>query len=625
MSQLIATLRTQLDRASTAREKIDALNALAWELRYSASQEGQALTQQALTLASETDYPRGLAQSHRNHGYYLQQQGRYAEALAHLLKAQAVAEAEEAGEELTLILWTLGSVYERLTNYPASVEAFLALIELCDRLGDRAGKAQALNGLGVVYEGLDELEKALANLQQALALYEELGMRRSTGKALNNLTLVHRRLGNEEQALDCGHRAMEIAHETDHQVLLCHVHNNLGTVYLQIGELEKALTHFEQALTHSREINYIYTQIYAQRHIGQAQWEANRTETALTHLQQALQAAETADAKSECFACHLLISQIHEAQGDLAKALKHYQAFHRLKEEVFNARADQTIKSLQLIHDVETAHREAELIREKNVALEKEIVERRRVEAALREHARRLETSNAELDAFAHTVAHDLKSPVTSLLGFSKVLLRQYERLSQAEVLRTLDILARSAQKIDTIIDALLLLAGVRKMEDVPLEPLDTGAIVDEALARLTELLSAQEAQLTLPQTWPVALGYTPWVEEAWVNYLSNAAKYGGTPPQITLGWDRKVAQSDRLRFWVRDRGAGIPPAKQAQLFAPFERLDQTRTFEGHGLGLSIVRRIVEKLGGTVGVESTPGAGSRFWFTLPAAPTPAPR
>ena len=132
---------------------------------------------------------------------------------------------------------------------------------------------------------------------------------------------------------------------------------------------------------------------------------------------------------------------------------------------------------------------------------------------------------------------------------------------------------------------------------------------------RLAHMIEEHQTEIILPGTWPVALGYDPWVEEVWVNYLSNAIKYGGQPPHVELG---ATAQADGMvRFWVRDNGSGLTPEEQARLFTPFTRLDQVRA-KGHGLGLSIVWRIVEKLGGQVGVESEIGRGSVFTFTLPA-------
>ena len=170
------------------------------------------------------------------------------------------------------------------------------------------------------------------------------------------------------------------------------------------------------------------------------------------------------------------------------------------------------------------------------------------------------------------------------------------------------------------IIDELLLLSELHKSE-VETRPLDMVNIVAESVGRLTDDIKDTQAEIIwpYPPEWPAALGYGPWVEEVWVNYLSNALKYGGTPlaaPRIELG---AASQPDGMAcYWVRDHGRGITPEKQSRLFAPFTHLNQVRP-RGHGLGLSIVRQIVEKLGGQVGLNSQVGEGSTFYFALPAA------
>jgi|GEM_PF-867261 len=246
---------------------------------------------------------------------------------------------------------------------------------------------------------------------------------------------------------------------------------------------------------------------------------------------------------------------------------------------------------------------------------QQEIAERREAEARLREYTRDLEASNAELDAFAHTVAHDLKSPLSTLVGFSEFLLESHADLSPERLEEELGYMVRSGWRMTNIVDELLLLASVRRQEQVELAPLDTPTLIEEARRRLRGIIEEYGAILELPERWPVAQGYAPWVEEIWVNYLSNAVKYGGDPPVIRLGAER-VDQS-RVRFWVQDNGRGLTPEEQQALFTEFTRLDALRT-KGYGLGLSIVRRIVERLGGEAGVESVPGEGSRFYFTLPA-------
>jgi signal transduction histidine kinase len=223
-----------------------------------------------------------------------------------------------------------------------------------------------------------------------------------------------------------------------------------------------------------------------------------------------------------------------------------------------------------------------------------------------------------ELRAFAHTVAHDLKNPVGLVINYAELLDLMDDRMTDAEKSQHVQAIARISRKLNDIIDELLLLAEVRDVE-VQLEPLDMSAIIDEALQRMDGLLRQRPAEIVKAESWPLVLGYAPWVEEVWANYLSNALKYAGQPVLVTLGSDR--LPNNRVRFWVRDNGNGIPPEQQTRIFVPFTRLAQVRA-TGHGLGLSIARRIIEKLGGAVGVDSTgiPGEGSTFYFTLPIVP-----
>jgi len=233
---------------------------------------------------------------------------------------------------------------------------------------------------------------------------------------------------------------------------------------------------------------------------------------------------------------------------------------------------------------------------------------------ALRQRVTELEARNRDLESFAHTVAHDLKGLVCNLAGYAEYLQGDHEALHDDEVLKCMGTIRESALKMDNIIDELLLLAGVRHTQ-ATVEPLNMAGIVDEAQSRLAQMVGKHQAEVILPDAaaWPTAIGYAPWVEEVWVNYLSNAITYGGQPPRVELGAKRV---NDTARFWVRDNGCGLTLEEQDRLFAPFVRLDQVHT-KGHGLGLSIVQHIVEKLGGQVGVESTRGQGSVFSFTLP--------
>jgi signal transduction histidine kinase/DNA-binding response OmpR family regulator len=236
---------------------------------------------------------------------------------------------------------------------------------------------------------------------------------------------------------------------------------------------------------------------------------------------------------------------------------------------------------------------------------------------ALRQQTVELQARNEELDAFAHTVAHDLKTPLGVIIGYADVLVEDcggaLEENEEAQYY--LQSIARNGRKMSNIISELLLLSEIRKTE-VQVEPINMAVIVAEALQRLAYIVEEYQADITRPEEWPKALGYSPWVEEVWANYLSNGIKYGGEPPRLELG--ASVQGDGLVRFWVRDNGPGISPEDQDRLFIPFTQLDRVRA-TGHGLGLSIVRRIIEKLGGQVGIEGGAGKGSTFFFTLPGA------
>lgn len=225
-----------------------------------------------------------------------------------------------------------------------------------------------------------------------------------------------------------------------------------------------------------------------------------------------------------------------------------------------------------------------------------------------------LQARNEELDAFSYTVAHQIKNAASVVSTFGNILKEQV-KLPEASQLY-LDGIIESGHKIKNIVIELQLLAGMRKGE-VEIGPLNMGQIVDEAQRYLRYIIEEHQAQIITPDDWPVALGYAPWVEQVWVNYIGNAIKHGGQPPRIELGAARQV--DGMIRFWVQDNGPGLTPDEQKQLFKSFTRLHRTQA-QGQGLGLSIARHIVEKLGGEVGVESAgvSGEGSIFTFTLSA-------
>jgi two-component system sensor histidine kinase/response regulator len=243
------------------------------------------------------------------------------------------------------------------------------------------------------------------------------------------------------------------------------------------------------------------------------------------------------------------------------------------------------------------------------------IYDLQRTHEQLRERVTDLQVRNKELEASAHMIAHDLKD-LLAVLVLSSNLITDVPDLTPQELDESLQQIKSTAYNMNRIINNLLLFAEVSKAE-APVEPVDMNRIVANVRDRLSHMIEEHQAEINLPEAWPDAIGYEPWIEEVWANYISNALKHGGQPPCVDLG--ASTQPDGMVCFWTRDNGPGLPPDARKRLFIPFGQISRLRTL-GHGVGLSIVLHIVEKLGGQVGVESELGKGSLFFFTLPAGP-----
>jgi len=219
-----------------------------------------------------------------------------------------------------------------------------------------------------------------------------------------------------------------------------------------------------------------------------------------------------------------------------------------------------------------------------------------------------------DLDAYARSVAHDLRNPISSVVSLSELIKISLSENKKDDALEMVGMVLDQSEKMVRIIDDLLILSRIRK-EDIKITSIDIYKIINEVLRRLHYEINIRKATFIMPNQWPKVLGHNQWIEEVWMNLITNALKYGGTPPEIRLGFDKESGST--YRFWIQDNGNGIPSESLAKIFEDFERLGR-KDIQGHGLGLSIVKRIIEKLGGEVNVESSykTGEGCIFSFTL---------
>ncbi len=237
------------------------------------------------------------------------------------------------------------------------------------------------------------------------------------------------------------------------------------------------------------------------------------------------------------------------------------------------------------------------------------------LEDRVRARTREVETALSELNAFSYSVAHDLRGPLRAMGGFVDLLLEdQGPRLddtgrSYAEKIGV------AARKMDALISGLLEYSRLTR-EAVPLEDVDLDEVIDRVLIDLADVLEARGASVRVDRPLGRARANGPALRQALGNLLDNATKF--VPPgRAPAARVRRDEQGAVLRLWVEDNGIGIAPEYRAKVFGVFERLNPDQA-PGTGIGLAIVKRALERMGGRVGVESEPGKGSSFYLDLVA-------
>jgi two-component system, sensor histidine kinase and response regulator len=237
------------------------------------------------------------------------------------------------------------------------------------------------------------------------------------------------------------------------------------------------------------------------------------------------------------------------------------------------------------------------------------------LEQRVKDRTAELEASNRDLEAFSYSVSHDLRAPLVNLIGFADVLEAKCSGQLDPQGAKYLARIHDAAFKMSRLIDDMLRLAkvgrqGLRKKQ-VPLR-----SLVDEVLAELGSAIEKRVIDWRITALPVIDCDYG-LMKQVFANLMSNAVKYTRPIEKALIEIGQSTIQG-RVVFFVRDNGVGFDMRSAAKLFAPFQRLHQEQDFEGTGIGLATVQRILEKHRGRIWAESEPGRGSTFFFTVGA-------
>jgi signal transduction histidine kinase len=238
------------------------------------------------------------------------------------------------------------------------------------------------------------------------------------------------------------------------------------------------------------------------------------------------------------------------------------------------------------------------------------------LERLVEERTQKLRETVGELEAFSYSVAHDMRSPLRTMRGFSQMLLEQYAGALDAKAIDYLERIARSSSRLDLLIQDVLDYTKILRGQ-VAEEPLDLDRLLRDIIDTCPDW-QRPHAEIQIEGTLPRVLGNEAFLTQCLSNLLSNAVKFvsPGTVPSVQISAELGV---ERMRLCIQDNGIGIAAERKGKIFGMFEKLHPPTEYEGTGIGLAIARKAAERMGAEIGFDSEFGKGSKFWIELKKA------
>jgi len=594
--------------------------------------------------------------------YYLM--GDYGKSLDYFEQSLILREQFNDTANIVKTLNNLGVISQISGDFQKALAYFNKSLMFKIKLNDTLSMAKTLNNIGVLYKDVDEFDDAERFISQALDYYMALGNQAGIAAALNNLGQVFDERKSIDTAMVYYFRSLEIKRKLHDDRGIANTLNNLGVNSMAKGMLGEAEGYFMEAVKIRKKIIDNFGLASSLNNLGSLYYKKGKYKEAEKLFLESNTIAENE---------HLIgieqrnfdgMSKLYEAKGEVARALHFYKEYSKLRDSTFNVDLKDRIAALKVQYESEKSKRENTVLRQENEIQElkisnaqKERVQfitiiislffasvlvivflqyrnhrklnnqlkkhNRELEIRVKERTRELEEANATKDRFFSIIAHDLKSPFNGLLGFTDLLHDDFDELSDQEKKQFLGIIKEGATNIYKLLENLLQWASSQtgRISLIP-EKLDLGRQITNII-KGNELVYSKKRIVTqmLVKSTNFAFADKETINTVLRNLFSNAIKFTSKDGKIEFFVDDHHSESGKNEIIVRvkDSGVGIKKEDIVNLFDLKNKIRTAGTEEetGTGLGLILCKEFVEKNGGQLFVESEPGKGSVFSFTLP--------
>ncbi len=647
----------QIPLADTTR--VNTLNDLAFALVLSRPDQTEIYARQALEIAQKVGFKTGLADAYKQVGTSFWQRSRFVEAMQAYTTALTIS--REIGDKslTSSVLNNIAIVYSRQGKYAEAQSYYFQSLRIAEEINDVNGIAVQLNNIGDLYERQNNLARAEEYYQKSLPLYESSN-RASLSTVLLNLGSVYRKQGRTAEALDYLRRAVKNAEETSVKADVAGALLSIGIIEQNNKQLQQALTTLFRALAIAENIPDNSTVSRSLAALSETYRLMGSTAQSLDFAHRALETARKYGLKREAKAAAEALSAAYDAKGDSKGAFAAYKIAVAYHDSLFNDESKQRLAAVEFGYQLDKQRMETDVLRKDNdvqrrisfgiggglvfvlafagVLLRLNSVQRRQkaeierqsreIEVAntsLQEKNSQLEQLNNEKNEFLGIAAHDLKNPLASMLMTASRVRKYHQKMTSDEIAGQMGALETVVQRMTGIITNLLdinaIESGALKMD---ITQICLNTVAQELVADYEQRAAAKNIHIhyeTPNQTAKdfVVSGDNNLTREVLDNLLSNAIKY--SPPQKNVFM--RIRKTERaVRVEIQDEGPGLSEDDKTKLFGKFARLSARPTGGEHstGLGLSIVKKMVEAMNGSVRCESELGKGATFIVELPIAP-----
>ena len=585
---------------------------------------------------------------------------KYKEAIKNFIKAVKIA--REINDELTLanIYNGLGNVYFEISSYDETLKYYLDALEIYQKADNLEGISMMYNNLGIVYQSLKDNDKALEYYQKTLEMDIESDYIYGQATAYNNIGTAYDEKGDKEKALEYYNKSLKITKELEDPEGIAMAFNNIGLIYLDLGNYEKAYTNLKESAELSKDLNDTYSLANTYNNLGKLFLRQKQYNRSQNNLNLAIKLSKQIKTKEWLVESYDLYYQLYSELNDYKKALEYYKLYSEMNDSIFTDKSSNRITEMKIKYETDNLETENKLLkkdnqihllelnRQKNIknysiafsililALAVLIFSQFRLKKKtnnllrskndqLRDTNKKLTISeynlkelNATKDKFFSIIAHDLKNPFQSLLGFSETLYNQIDELSKDEISEYIKIIFESSQNLFNLLGNLLQWSksqlGSIKLSPRPINLYDS---IDDVLSLLG--ISAQKKNVKIESSIEkdaVVFADKHVVSTILRNLISNALKFTNQGGEIKIS---SVVSNNKITVSIEDNGKGISEENLEKLF----RIDQgystkgTENESGTGLGLILCKDLISQSNGEIFVESTLGKGSNFQFVLP--------